>query len=484
MILRLHACSVFTTLRSGAVCVWAGLAAIAAAQPPTIIKVSPHSSSTFTEALSTSFQVAPWTDSAFLAHPEIPDLLGRLNPHHVRVQVIDGSIPEIAPDVWDFEGLDRQLQPILSAADHSPELQLANAPAFLYKSKTNFVTPAFIAGYAAYAAGMVAHYNGPERTYPIRYWGILNEPNYFHISPAEYVALYNAAVLAMLAVDPNIHIIALELGGEPGDERRYLPQFVRGVTAPVDVLAVHFYSTCDQRDTDQSLFNTVTEFARQIHYIRRQLQQRAKLHAVPIWITENNLNADFIGPSGNSVCNPTQRFVEDSRGTSAFFPAWRAYEFSRFGQAGAQALFHWVFSGDKQYAEYNTEDALPRLELSYWTDLWLGRYFPSESPSKILDLANPISADLEALAVEQPESIVILIANHAVVDPTDNNALGTRRQITLDLAAFGAYRSATTLTIDSETSLTSGPTEVCIPAKPRIELTLHGYAATFVVIQR
>jgi len=45
-----------------------------------------------------------------------------------------------------------------------------------------------------------------------------------------------------------------------------------------------------------------------------------------------------------SNCNPGQRFVDDTRGSSAFFAAWRPLMFSQAGKAGAQALYHWDFS--------------------------------------------------------------------------------------------------------------------------------------------
>ena len=43
----------------------------------------------------------------------------------------------------------------------------------------------------------------------------------------------------------------------------------------------------------------------------------------PVWVTVNNVNADFADASGNSICNPGQPFVTDQRGTSSFFAAWR-----------------------------------------------------------------------------------------------------------------------------------------------------------------
>jgi hypothetical protein len=446
------------------------------------VKVIPEVVGTFSEAMSTSFQAAPWTDLAFTTHPEIPAQLDVLNPHHIRVQVIDQSIPETAPNQWDFSALDRQLQPILSVGDHSPEIQLAQAPTYLYKSKTHFVSPAFIAGYAAYAAGMVRHYNAPGAdgkvpSHPIHYWGILNEPNYFHISAAEYAALYNAAVPAMLAVDPTIKLIALELGGAPSDERLYLPVFAQQVKAQTDILGIHFYSTCNERDSDASVFATIPSFVRQIGYLQRQLPN------TPVWVLENNVNADFVNDAGNSTCNPTQKFVEDLRGSSAFFAAWCATEFAQFARAGVRALYHWHYTGGVQYGELNTEDTPAHLQLSYWLDLWLGKLFPPEDSTEMLSIQNPDPARIEIFAARQPNGrITILFANHSVAHPTDNNGPGVARTILLDLGALGPYTKATQLTIDKGTDPLTGPMEETVTPARTIQLTLTGYGVTFLTL--
>ncbi len=45
---------------------------------------------------------------------------------------------------------------------------------------------------------------------------------------------------------------------------------------------------------------------------------RTNLANVPIWVTENNVNADYDNGNGMSNCIPGQKFVLDPRGTSAF----------------------------------------------------------------------------------------------------------------------------------------------------------------------
>src|SRR5207302_10339730 len=101
--------------------------------------------------------------------------------------------------------------------------------------------------------------------------------------------------------------------------------FLSGVTAHVDVMATHFYSTCNQKDGDSTLFATVPGFATEVQDIYTQLSTNPTLASVPVWVTENNVNADYDAGNGMSACNHGQSFVTDMRGSSAFFAAWRPY---------------------------------------------------------------------------------------------------------------------------------------------------------------
>jgi hypothetical protein len=325
--------------------------------------------------MSTSFQIAQYTDSLFPSYPTIPALLTTLNPQHTRMQVY-GDIPETAQGTWDFTSLDTSMQPILTASDHSPEFQIAQGPAFAYQGlTTNFVNSTFLSAFSDYAAHLVQYYNkggftangthyASASSSPIKYWGIYNEPNYNNVSPTDYVAIYNTTVPAMQAVDPSIKFVALELGGGYADiDNNYVKPFVQGVTAHVDVMATHYYSTCQQSDSDATIMATVPGFGTDAQYIYSLMKANSALANVPLWVLENNVNADYSN-NGQSNCNPSIKFVDDVRGSTAFFAAWRPYVFSRLGQAGVQALYHWDFAADPQYGEYNVDQTTGQLQLS------------------------------------------------------------------------------------------------------------------------
>jgi hypothetical protein len=78
------------------------------------------------EFMSTSFQPAEWDYQFFINHPDITPLT-TLGPQHIRIQGLSQAVPMKAnsspqqPTDWDFTMLDAVVQPILGAADHSPE---------------------------------------------------------------------------------------------------------------------------------------------------------------------------------------------------------------------------------------------------------------------------------------------------------------------------------------------------------------------------
>ena len=467
-------------------------------------------SATLNLAMSTSFQPAEWDYQFFTNHPTATGPLGNLNPAHVRIQAVSQAVPQTTTG-WDFTMLDAIVQPVLSVGDHSPEFQVAVAPSFMYLPNTKqFVDGRTFGMFGDYAANLVKYYNGPgipnpsgganlispvATTYPIKYWGIHNEPNINGFSngvygnttdpytPADYITLYNTVVPKMQAVDPSLKFVAVELSDWGTWEDDMITPFVNGVTAQVDVVATHFYSTCNQSDTDQVLFNTIPNFAAGVKNIYSILQKNPTLVNVPVWITENNVNADFQGANGFSACNPTQKFVDDTRGSSAFFAAWRPYLFSQVGQAGAQALYHWDFAADAQYGELDDQTGNNRL--SYWVDKTLQQYFPATTAGvDVLQATNSDNTNVEALAVKNADgSVVVMVSNHAVANASDNNGAGSPRDVTVDISALGNFSTATQLIIDANTNLTLGPVAQPLTFSPQLKLLLNGYGVVFLKLQ-
>ena len=446
----------------------------------------------FDVAMSTSFQPAEWDYQFFLLNPTANTPLGNLQPAHIRLQGISQGVPQTTANTWDFTVLDDVTQPVLGVGDHSPEFQIAVAPAFMYDANHNFLDPSYTT-FAAYAQNLVRYYNKGGFTsgdglfhvspssYPITWWGVYNEPNFNNLDSTQYTQLYNAVVPAMQAVDPSLKFAALELGDYTGLANTFMPAFVTGVTAHVDVLATHFYSTCNQKDSDAQLFSTIPDFVSEVGDIYTQMQTNAALTSVPVWVTENNVNADFDKGGGISACNGGT-FVSDQRGSSAFFSAWRPYVFSQLGKARVQALYHWDFDADKQFGEVDYSTGA--LQLSYWVDYWLARMFPSPSGAELLTYTSTDTSDVEILPVVNGDgSVVVMVANYAVQSSGDNNGPGAPRTILIDTTAWGNFSSGSLLTIDANTNVATGPVPSAVTPAPQIFVTLNGYGVAFLTLK-
>jgi hypothetical protein len=451
----------------------------------------------FDVAMSTSFQPAEWDYTFFQTSLAAKStLLGNLHPHHIRLQGISQGVPQGAAGTnsanWDFTVLDSITQPVLTIGDHSPEFQIAKAPPFMYvnnDSSQSFADLTFTQ-FAIYAKSLVQYYNtggfnssgahfASPSGLPITWWGIYNEPSINNnLDASEYTTMYNALVPAMQSADPNLNFVALELCCR---SENWTQTFTANVNAQVDAIASHYYSSCNQKDSDQQVFNTVPGFADSVQTIYNDLSTNASLSNVPLWITENNVNADFDKGGGISACNNTA-FVADQRGSSAFFAAWRPYVFSQVGRAGARALYHWDFNADVQFGEVDFNSGNPQL--SYWVDYWLAQMFPSGSGAQLLQSTNSDSAEIEVLPILNTDgSVVVMVANHAVASATDNDGDGLTADVAVDVSAVNQFTSASEVLIDSSTNPVTGPTPQTISATSPIKLSLNGYSVAMLKLQ-
>lgn len=461
--------------------------------------------------MSTSFQISE-NESDFFGSGSTAttneSTLNALQPQHVRLQAISEAVPMKAntgaASDWNFGLLDETVQPALASADQSPEFEIAVAPAWMCLPNGNFDITNHLQDFAAYAANLVRYYNtggfdwggyhyqSPSSQH-ITWWGIFNEPNINGITAGQYVTLYNTVVPAMLAVDPTLKFSAMEFSdyglgtAGAGNPELYLPIFFApsnagGVKVPVNSLSTHLYGGCDQLTTDEDLFAAVPQFASNVQYFYQELQTRADLSSVPVWVTENNVNADYPSPNGASTCNPGQPFVADPRGTSAFFAAWRPYVFSQLGKAGNQALYHWTYTGNNQYGEV---DGNGNPYLSYWVDRSLATIFPyTGGPgAQILTLTSTDTSSIESLAVENPNgTLTVMIVNMAIHSPTDDNGSGDPRTVVVDLSSWSNFAAASLVTIDANTNVATGPSGIGITPTPRISITLPGYGVAFLTL--
>jgi hypothetical protein len=484
------------------------------------------------ELMSTAFQPSDWQSGFFDLHPDT-SALQALSPRHMLVQVMNGGAIPLKQTQgslhWDFTELDAIVQSVLDvsalnpAPDSGPEMQIAVAPDVPGMTDSNGVVDS--GAFATYAACLVAYYNqgsfqdpysaqtitNPYGVRRIAWWGIWSDYNVGAnpLTTEEYTQLYNAAVPAMLAVDGQIELSALEFNdfsGTSGDPSQVVPAFVQALEpgVPVNAVSLHFYSTDDPATSDADVLATVKTLAQDVKVAYGALKDSPALANVPVWITQNNVDGDAPDSNGDSAFDRNRPFRDDTRGTSSFFAAWRPYLFSAAGKAGNHALVHWQYvagqcatqtsycvdtspSADTDPQNAEVDYASGNKYLSYWVDYELGQMFPSPPGEDILQSVVTDSDDVEVLAARQDGgSVVVMVVNKAVADAADGGA-GKRLTVVVDVSALVAGRSVasvSTLTLDAATPTDTGPVSENQPlGDGRIPVVFpSGYGTAFLLV--
>jgi hypothetical protein len=118
--------------------------------------------------------------------------------------------------------------------------------------------------------------------YPVRYWEILNEPEYEHTLSAEYYTrIYDAVVSKLRRVSPSLRFVGMSLA-EPAKGVHFAEYFldsshhVTGI--PLDAISYHFYALGkageSEKDTAASFFTQAGQFldtVRNMDAVRRRL---------------------------------------------------------------------------------------------------------------------------------------------------------------------------------------------------------------------
>jgi hypothetical protein len=462
--------------------------------------------------MTTQFQAAEWDQSFFPSLPNATTTLANLHPQHIRVYTNSEGIPQRADKSWDFTQLNATLDPVIGVGDKSISMVLVEGPPWMCTdiSPNCVLQPQNYPDFARYAAQMVQYYNtttgftddtGVQHVHtpftPITYWSIYTIPDLVGMTPAQYADLYNLTVTAMQNAGSLVPLkfVALELSGGT-DANDYVPAFLDAVTAQIDVVAQQQYAVCGWQNTDAVAMGAVPyyfgQYARDFANI---VATSPRLSHAVLWMTENNVDADFSIGNGQGECSSP--FEVDARGTSAFFAGWRPYVFSQWAQAGSHMLAHSDYEQDAStmslmYAEVAYATGQPYL--SYWVDYYLGRYFPycaadepaswcTAQPVSILTwtTSEPANAQtVEIFATRNTDgSVVVMAANHAVNGPNDDNGPGAPRTVVLDLSQLPAFSSATELTIDANTDIVAGPQAVSVAPQAQMTVSLGGYGVTF-----
>ena len=130
------------------------------------------------------------------------------------------------------------------------------------------------------------------------------------------------------------------------------------------------------------------------------------------------------------------------------------------------------------------EDRRRWVELGEYLCVAHAKHFSMLEGADILHLSVTETSGVEVLATKNSDRyMVLMIVDHVVHAPTDNNGAGDPRTVIADVSALGAFSSATSLTIDKNTDPTNGPASVRITPAQKISVTLGGYGVTFVKLK-
>jgi hypothetical protein len=376
---------------------------------------------------------------------------------------------------WDFSSLDSVVSDI-TAVRAQTVLNISRAPEWMWDCTTRTIRDLTFGEFGEYMARLVAYYNkgsfvaedGRTITNPagvtnrITHWELWNEPDLDslaclpnrapNITPAQYVAMWNATMAKMFEVDNSIKLI-----GPATDAPQYVTALIAGAIRKPDALTFHGYAGGSIAQSDQLFFDGLDEIVSSLARIR------ASAAGIPVWITELNVNA-----AGSD--DPTHRPY------NAFGAAWGASAFRRLALGGAAAIFHYEFAHPENPIYQMVDPSTGIARLPYWRDFYLARYFP---PGSRLLAASSSASGIETLAARAPRSrnVRVLVVNRQVDSPMAVGGPGLPATVQVTVANLRGVAQVTLRQLDDATPLASGPPATALPAGNTATVSFSGYGA-------
>jgi len=302
--------------------------------------------------------------------PSGPALLARYGAPRVRVVLgTDGAyLPDHPPTLpagwtkgaWDFRTVDELIGDIYAAGSR-PLVDIGYMPDWMWDCASGRPLDPTFAAFGEYAARLVSYYNrgsfvaedgrvirNPAGVaHRVDVWELWNEPDLWtlacvgpsgkgpgalSLSPATYLAMWNALAPRMRAVDPTIRLAGPTIArGVEGRSDAFLELVMRSGDPKPDIVTLHTYGSHDERDLDGCLFDGyasgkgcladgVAAMAKTVARVRALAPGR------PVWITEANSLASYaIDPK--------------ARNWGPLGTAWKASAFARMSALGVEAIF-------------------------------------------------------------------------------------------------------------------------------------------------
>jgi hypothetical protein len=470
------------------------------ASGPAIVAISvdaAHSTGIIRTRLGTQF-VWPGALEIGAARPRF-DALG---PALVRINATTVGYPDlplvlpagVTQGDWSFKNLDSIVDDIHGGGGQVV-LTVAYAPFWMWNCATGTIRDPTFGEFAAYLARLVGYYNSGSfvaengRTIAnpagaanrIEYWELWNEPDqpseacfrsHPNLSVPQYVTMWNAASVKMLAVDPTIKLVGPTTANAiTRHVPDYLPALIAGTVHRPDVVSFHAYGGWKNAQSDGVLFDGERGCCG-IDTIESGIAQVAAwAPGIPIWITELNVSSAW------DQDDPA------ARPWTALGAAWGASAFRRTALAGVDAVFQFTFVAPelRQFSLVDPADGRPLLP--YWRDYYLARYFPPGST--ILATSGP-PRDIEVLAARAPgsDNVRVLVVNRTLNGSDTVGGPGVPATVRVTVGDLGGVTAVFERTLDASTPLDDGPAARALPTGTAVTVTLSGYGASMIEFVR
>lgn len=292
-------------------------------------------------------------------------------------------------------------------------------------------------------------------------WELWNEPdesseNPCHpagggpaLKPNEYVAMWNAVVPRMLAVDPTVQVV----GPATADPRPdYLEALMAGAVHPPDALTYHAYAAYDNGTSDRAILDKLD----------RIILSPESPNWPALWITEFNLNsAADEDPAG--------------RPWGPLGVAWAAGAYRRAALAGIGLINQFEFVAQPQFGLVDEQTGSPRLP--YWRDVLISRAFPVGST---LLQGSSSTAGIDVLAARRPDGgTSVMIINSQAPGSSDRSGRGVPATVSVHLAGTSPVNGLLRL-LDATAVSDREPLPVAVSPAADFQITFAGYGVAIV----
>lgn len=277
---------------------------LSAAAAPVDIKVDWNSTVRTASREAYSLNAFHSFNPAIPANPAYRENIAYINPGMIRYHA-SGIVSDSRTGAkgwldhgtrkWDME----KIRTATAAWPRHAAIQLTipSWPSWMYEGKEKLLSEACYNDYAALCADLVRILN-VELKLGVQRWEPMNERELAYVRALEragkktqydkLIEIYNRCAVAMKKADPSIKV-----GGPAISSSGWHPlilQFLRGARDNIDFFSYHQYSTDDPARTDESIFDSATNFGRSAAQVIEMVKAEIPGRKVDVVLNEFNIS--------------------------------------------------------------------------------------------------------------------------------------------------------------------------------------------------